>query len=150
MKIDVFSLALMALMHGKISTGEWRDKFRYTKSSDIFKESGCNYKTQPDSTFQGPFCASHCVNTGHWKVGPGFSSSPILSLSVAFEPDYPDTPVVWATREDNMVYYRRGTSGGWTRVNGKLKQISHAYRYGADHISGPFEVYGVNHDDDIY
>jgi hypothetical protein len=137
-----FSFSLMALMHCKISTGEWRDKFRYTSSSDIFKESACTYKTQPDSTFQGPFCKSHCVNNGNWKGGPGFSSSPILSLSVAFEPDYPDTPVVWATREDN----RRGASGGWTGVAGSLKQISHAYAiktYGE-------KVYGVNHDDDIY
>jgi hypothetical protein len=75
----------------------------------------------------------------------------MLWLSVAFEPDYPDTPVLWVTTTDNkLLYYRRGSSGGFTKVDGDLWQISHAYRPGADHISGPFEVYGIEHDHDAF
>jgi hypothetical protein len=75
----------------------------------------------------------------------------MLWISVAFEPDYPDTPVLWVTTTNNkLLYYRRGSSGGFTKVDGDLWQISHAYRPGADRISGPFEVYGVEHDDDVF
>jgi hypothetical protein len=140
------------MMHCKISIGDWRETFRYVTSSAIFEESGCTYKTQPDSTFQGPFCASHCANNGSWKSGGGLTgSNQMLWLSVAFEPDYPDTPVLWVTTTNNkLLYYRRGSSGDWTQVEGDLWQISHAYRSGANHISGPFEVYGIEHDDDVF
>ena len=73
---------------------------------------------------KGPLCASFCLD-GSWKLGGGFSASPISSVSVAFDTANRAIPRVWAAREDHNIYYRVGTSGTWTRVDGqKIYQVS--------------------------
>jgi len=38
----------------------WKDNFPYSDANDMFVDSGCTYKLDPSSSYQGPFCASTC------------------------------------------------------------------------------------------
>mmetsp|Transcript_7719 Transcript_7719/g.11688 ORF Transcript_7719/g.11688 Transcript_7719/m.11688 type:complete len:116 (+) Transcript_7719:3-350(+) len=38
----------------------WQDDFPYSDASGMFVDSGCTYKLDPSSSYQGPFCASTC------------------------------------------------------------------------------------------
>jgi surface protein len=39
---------------------QWQLSFPYSNAVDIFKESGCTYKSDPDRSTMSPFCASTC------------------------------------------------------------------------------------------
>jgi hypothetical protein len=39
---------------------KWKYSFPYSNAVDIFKESGCTYKSDPDPSTMSPFCALTC------------------------------------------------------------------------------------------
>ena len=144
MSSDIVPVILHILWYFQHCTGSWKDDFPYEAASDhVFKDSGCSYTSKPARAVKGPFCASTCVD-GSWKSGGGFSSSPVASVAVAFDPEVPESPVVWVTREDYKIYHRTGVSGGWTRVSGSLKQVSIAFQGVA------LRTFGVNNGDHVF
>jgi len=46
----------------------WSKMFQYSNTIDSFVQSGCLFERDPDSRFEGPFCASSCQTiTSLWK-----------------------------------------------------------------------------------